>query len=228
MVKTSTTCCPGIERVVPPGIKELTYQRRDNEEGCLVNLTRDLAERIFNRSLDTPSTMGRAVLNQCAAIINDQRLLAKMTDVGFDIAVIDGFPLMPCGFVIPHNLSVPFVSSSAGSFGWETRVLNIPSFVPSPFMPFTRRMSFWQRALNVLLHAILALESLPPCWDNALLHEFAPDVTSWAALRRKAAFFIVSHVRVAAAVATQHGVHPGDNCPRGAPPAGRIVTTRKV
>lgn len=183
---------PGIERVVPPAIKILPFQQRDNEDVRLLDLMDGLAERILNGSLVMPWTISRAVHNQCSAIMNDKRLVAEMEDIRFDLAVVDGFPLMPCSFLVPYNLSVPYISYSSGFLGWEVRVPSLPSFVPSPFMPFTHQMSFWQRALNVFLHAALVLEPLPPCWDYTLLHKFAPGVTSWAELRRKVAFFIVS------------------------------------
>ena len=183
---------PGIERVVPPGIKVLHFRRPHNGGVRVLDLLHDVGERIIKKEYETPSSMSRAIQNQCAAIMNDKRLVAEMRAIGFDLAVVDGIPLMPCVLLVPHNLTVPFVSYSAGFFGLHNRVPNLPSFVPSPLRPFTDRMSFWQRALNVLLHVALELEPFPPNWDYTLLHQFAPDVTSWTELKRKAAFYIVS------------------------------------
>ena len=90
-------------------------------------------------------------------MMRDEEFLARLDDIRFDLAVVDGFALGLCSFIVPHRLRVPFVDFFASPKGWRGRVPVLPSASAHLTTGFSDRMTFYQRLVNLAVYIRLEM-----------------------------------------------------------------------
>ena len=127
----------------------------------------------------------------CKLLLNDERLINQIRDVGFDIAIVDLWPFAPCLSLVPNILGIPFVGMSTGLLDWDMGVPYLPSFMSFPLQLASDKMTLSQK-MESLFHMLINHSPLPSLiLDYSMLYKFAPDIASWPALTKKAVLFIV-------------------------------------
>ena len=146
----------------------------------------EISDSLFRHKAedDILTSMSEIALHGCELLMKDQSLLAELRRLHFDIAIVDAFPLAPCSAIVPHHLGIPFITKDPSPTAVHQPVF--PSFIPSSKLPFTDRMSFWQRVVNVV-YVMLDLYSYtyPGLQDVSLLSQFSTCFTDWHELLRQ-------------------------------------------
>ena len=88
-----------------------------------------------------------SVQHWCRHITEDDDALDKLEQEKFDVAVVDS-DFSKCNYLIPHRLQIPWIAYDVGINPNVVRVPWLPSFVPSPFLPFSDKMAFTERLKN--------------------------------------------------------------------------------
>ena len=107
--------------------------------------------------------IGELVLNGCRAIVSDENLLLKMERLDFDLVLVDNTIMFKCAFLVIHRLGVPHVSLMDYPEPWLLRLPWLPSFAPFKVLPYTEKMTFWERFLNTFTQ--IAWIWFPPVSD---------------------------------------------------------------
>ena len=90
----------------------------------------------------------KLVLNVCRGIVSDEDILLKMERLDFDLVLVDNNIMFKCAFLVIHRLGVPHVSLMDYPEPWLLRLPWLPSFAPFKVLPYTEKMTFWERFLN--------------------------------------------------------------------------------
>ena len=70
----------------------------------------DLTPLFFSLDKFTLGTMSSEVtLQECEAMVRDKKLNEDIKRIGFDLAIVDGFVMSYCTFLLPHIHGIPFV-----------------------------------------------------------------------------------------------------------------------
>ncbi|XP_006896880.1 PREDICTED: UDP-glucuronosyltransferase 2A3 isoform X3 [Elephantulus edwardii] len=90
---------------------------------------------------------------QCEHVIYNQTIMKKLKETNYNVMVID--PVVPCGELIAELLELPFVNTLRFSIGntMEKHCAKVPaplSYVPTPMLKLTDRMTFLERTKNVI------------------------------------------------------------------------------
>jgi len=87
----------------------------------------------------------------CTNCLEDEQLVAEISQKQIDIAVVDSMPNSRCYFILMHNLNIPYLGFTTQYEPWLTKTPALPSFVPFPFAAvYTDRMTFFERVGNLL------------------------------------------------------------------------------
>ena len=110
---------------------------------------------------DFPALSGisERVLDDCREMMADVDFVKSIKAMDFDLAVVDAFFISPCSPILAYHLSIPFVTVGTDYNPTIHAVPTLPSFVPTPLLPYTDRMTLWQRIKNTL--SIAGLFSIP-------------------------------------------------------------------
>ncbi|GAB1604393.1 2-hydroxyacylsphingosine 1-beta-galactosyltransferase [Argonauta hians] len=96
----------------------------------------------------------------CDMIQQDDAALQRLRDKKFDIAIIDSLFSTRCFFLIPYNLSIPFISVSSTLKELETGTMLSPNFVSNALMLFNTNANFKKRLTNTMRYIIFYLSEL--------------------------------------------------------------------
>ncbi|ELT97728.1 hypothetical protein CAPTEDRAFT_226674 [Capitella teleta] len=184
------------------GFQVLTYERRSETPSIYSQaMVERLKQIVFNSNLIEDGKfffeMSSACMEECKVMMQDQRLMHQLKEIGFTMAVIDGFPLAPCHVVLPFYLNIPFVLET-GAFGMErpSKSPVMASFQPHPMWSISpQNMVFWQRIVNSLLHFFMPFDysvPVPALSDMSLIDKYAPQFSSWKELIEQAELFITT------------------------------------
>ncbi|KAM4720524.1 UDP-glucuronosyltransferase 2A2-like [Anableps anableps] len=99
---------------------------------------------------------------QCEAMLNNQELMVTLRDSAFDVVIQD--PMVLCGDLVANMLGVPLVLSLRFSFGStvERHCGQAPmpaSFIPASPLPYSDRMTFRERLINILTYIGMSMLS---------------------------------------------------------------------
>ncbi|MEQ2185551.1 hypothetical protein GOODEAATRI_019373, partial [Goodea atripinnis] len=94
-------------------------------------------------------------MQQCDAMLKNQELMVTLRDAAFDVVLLD--PMVVCGDLVADMLGVPLVLSLRFSVGSTLErhcgQASMPaSFVPASPLPYTDRMTFGERLINMLTY----------------------------------------------------------------------------
>ena len=96
---------------------------------------------------------------------NNDAMLDRLRALSIDLVVVDCHALMDHAYLIAHSLGVPWVTLTGAVQPCNVRVPYLPSFVPNNLVPFSERMNFVERFINVFVNgafkAYVGLGELP-------------------------------------------------------------------
>ena len=127
----------------------------------------------------------------CSDMMADSDFVSKVSNLNFDLVVVDAFPLVQCLYILPHKLRIPFVSITTPYNPWVMRLPALPSFVPSSLSRFTDQMSFTERLNNFVFQI---KQNMYAQDDQSLLRKYFPGQRSlsWMDIVRKTQIFFVN------------------------------------
>ena len=85
--------------------------------------------------------------------------MATLDSQKFDLAVVDGIHVTKCFYLVPHRLSIPWVTYTDAPDPLVMRAPWLPSFVPHLVLPLSDRMGFVDRLKNTLMLVASAIYS---------------------------------------------------------------------
>ena len=141
--------------------------------------------------LELLTNSSTTALNYCKAIMKDTSLNDDVKRIGFDLALVDGFVLSYCAFLLPHIHGIPYVFLFSNVNRWVAGVPDLPSFSPDleATSYLSDKMTFLQRLQNLAAY-VLGPYILGAHKGVSLLHEYAPDIPNWDVLAGKSLLFI--------------------------------------
>lgn len=90
-------------------------------------------------------------VEMCTNPLADETLIEKIQQLKIDLAIIDGFPVSRCLYLIVHKLGIPYLSLTTQYEPWVWRNPALPSFVPFPLAGvYTEKMNFMERIRNLI------------------------------------------------------------------------------
>ena len=124
----------------------------------------------------------------CRALLSDVRLIERLREKHFDMAIVDSYPSFRCTHLLPKMLGVPMVSVGELQSPWDMRIpwlVGLTDWLQRPVAPMVAGQpgtgvapSFWERArgLGVNLLAQTVFEALiPPLPDDLRLIAHVSD-----------------------------------------------------
>lgn len=132
------------------------------------------------------------VMEDCQQMWNDTSLIDNIKSLRFDLAFIDPWHLSPCNVLIPHNLSLQFVTGAPSLYPWMYGVPSQPSFTPNINLQLHDDMTFWQRLHNFLL----SMATHNPVFftgrdTSGIFQQYAPNEQSWNDLVNRASLSFI-------------------------------------
>ena len=70
-------------------------------------------------------------------LLNNEQIMDKISNMKFDMVVIDGLAFCLYQYLIPYKYDIPFVTFMTQWDPFTTGVPHMTSYVPSPLMPFS-------------------------------------------------------------------------------------------
>ncbi|XP_022091899.1 UDP-glucuronosyltransferase 2C1-like [Acanthaster planci] len=95
------------------------------------------------------------LIDECDALLRDEKTMARLRREQFDMMVADDFSL--CNAIVAEALDIPFVQlanwcAMPDKYGPLFRVPTDPSYIPAHQLGFTDRMTLSQRVINYIFH----------------------------------------------------------------------------
>lgn len=78
-------------------------------------------------------------------------------------------------YILLYKLGIKYVTFEVRPDPWSVRVSAMPSAEPSPFMPPSRELNFWERILSLALYVSFDLFKPPSSISDDLITEYAPE-----------------------------------------------------
>uniref|UniRef100_A0AAY5KPQ7 Uncharacterized protein n=1 Tax=Esox lucius TaxID=8010 RepID=A0AAY5KPQ7_ESOLU len=106
---------------------------------------------------DILAQMTALQLKMCDTMFHNKELMDNLRQSKFDVVLSD--PMIPCTDLLADILGVPLIVSLRFSFGMSMerhcgQIPAPPSYVPSPPLTYTDRMSFLERLHNFVMYMI--------------------------------------------------------------------------
>jgi len=87
----------------------------------------------------------------CRMLTTDnEEVLQELERERIDMAVVDGYFITGCYYLVPHRLRIPWITFAFTVDPLLIRVPWLPSFVPIQLLPISDRMSFAERFQNTI------------------------------------------------------------------------------
>ena len=183
-------------------IVELLYKRKYVEDVSWPDIERKLMHIMVNGAMSDLgalrklfSLISNLMHNECKSALENTELLNKLRSLIFDLAVVNRFAPTYCLFLLPHHLQIPYVSVGSLLETFLSASPTLPSFTPNLFMELTEEMNFRERVYNFLFYTVTGiLNNLEPSFlvDHELLHQYAPDASSYKELMDHSQLFFVT------------------------------------
>ena len=84
------------------------------------------------------------VKRRCSNILHDNQLMEKLREMPFNLALVDGLHFSECMFVVPYNLSIPYVYMFSVMPDLSYGIPNLPSMAVTIHADFPPATSLWQ------------------------------------------------------------------------------------
>jgi hypothetical protein len=177
----------GLE-LLAPGVTPLVYHT-----GPEVKSVAQLVAENVEENEAVP--VSRGLLQFCRSALEDQAIRGKITELEFDLALVDGFQFTYCTFLLPYLHGIPAVMMFSSIHPWLSGTPSLPSFCPIGHhqgdLQFSDAMSFAERIENLFWFVIMfRFYNRPGRTDISLLQEYAPELNDWDTLVKKSVLFV--------------------------------------
>lgn len=116
-----------------------------------LDFKKKIGEYIFHGEWNVLSEEATEVKElMCEMIQQDDDALQRLHYKTFDLVVIDSLFSTQCFYLIPYNLSIPFISVSSALREFETGSIIAPRFNPNVYTSFNTEMNFRKRLLSTV------------------------------------------------------------------------------
>ena len=88
-------------------------------------------------------------------LLEDTDVMNKLADKKLDFMIVD--PVVVTLMLVPYKLGVPFAIYHSDCFEHVRRNPSLPSFIPHTLLPYSERMSFFERTANTIFNALETL-----------------------------------------------------------------------
>ena len=85
-------------------------------------------------------------------LLEDTDAMNKLADKKLDFMIID--PVVITFLLVPYKLGVPFAIYHSDCFEHIRRIPSLPSVIPHTLLPYSERMSFYERTANTIYNAL--------------------------------------------------------------------------
>lgn len=135
--------CPG------PNIDVITYKWTEYKTNMPFKkqMNKDIFEGQWKRLFDHMEIIKHFF---CQMMENDMESIENLRRRRFDFAVIDGLFFSRCFYLVPYNLTIPYLSMASVIEELDSGQLIAPGLFPSKYSDYTNDMTFVQRVLNTL------------------------------------------------------------------------------
>lgn len=116
-----------------------------------------------------------AITQFCIDVNRNKELMNRIKSMQFDLVVNDGVFFYSCLYVIPYRLDLKYITLSALHNPWLHGIPAMPSVEPTQLVPFTNKMSFFQRVANVIPSILISVNPASLLYSWEILNEFAHD-----------------------------------------------------
>ena len=93
----------------------------------------------------TSSDMCRALL------LENEEALLQLERLKADVLITNYAVVWKCPYLLSHRLGIPTIAFGPFVEPWIARIPNLPSYVPTYFLPFNDQMSFIERSKNAFV-----------------------------------------------------------------------------
>ena len=180
------------------GLKSLTFANhsipslKEAGQGLNFNPLEKVSKMNF---LTVISMTNKLSTKYCRTIMEDEQLMSTMMKKQYDLVLVDGLTFYRCIYLVPHRLSVPFITMTALLDPLSAGVTSSPAVEPSQLLQVTNKMPFFQRLSNlgISLLSNFVMGSFLTV-DNSLLAEYVPDggVFSFSELYGRSEMWLVN------------------------------------
>ena len=112
----------------------------------------------------------------CEMINHDLESIERLRQRRFDLAIVDGLFFSRCYYLIPHNLTIPYISMASVLEELDSGQFIAPGLFPSKYSDYTSDMSFIQRVFNTLLFVVPYIAKFSKVPTNSF--KIGPGLTS--------------------------------------------------
>ena len=172
---------PKVSPVEQAGITPIFYEEPEGAQS-LHTLSQRMAASSFSGQAPVDYSGGlqfisKALIGVCDRILHNARLLERLRSMELDMVVVDGFLVQPCLFLLPFNLTVPFIYQFR--FAPDLAIGNptLPSFCVTDLSTYRPPMSLYHKLRNIYHHYVIN-SIYDVASDQAMIAEFAPGVNS--------------------------------------------------
>ena len=85
-------------------------------------------------------------------LLEDTDVMNKLADKKLDFMIVD--PVVVTLMLVPYKLGVPFAIYHSDCFDHVRRNPSLPSFIPHALLPYSERMSFFERTANTIFNIL--------------------------------------------------------------------------
>ena len=131
----------------------------------------------------------------CKDFQRNELLMNQIRDLKFDLVINDATMFYTCFYAISYRFGLRYMSMTAIHDPWSLGVSGLPSIEPSQLTPYSNKMSFFQRMINLVPFTILSLNPVSFFYSEEHLKEFAPHrpYKSLKQLVAESAITLVNH-----------------------------------
>lgn len=164
-----------------PGLTLIEYKVKDRDWYGFMSESEENAETMLDEVLKMTVIQDFRINVEgfcefCTNPLSDPELYSKVKEEGYDLAIIDAFPLSRCHYILMYSLNIPYISLVTQYEPWLSRTPALPSFVPfqlhSP--PSTPDMSLFERLQNLWSQIDWHYNTQIPCMDSSMVSRFSP------------------------------------------------------
>ena len=138
---------PKVDPITQAGIVPIFYEEPAGAETFLTyHAQKD--DKFESQNVDIFRII-EIVNSVCERILDNEKLIAQLEEVNFDLVIVDGFLLQMCNFALPYVLDVPYVYMFAGIADLAVGIPSLPSFAPTTFGLLSDRMTFVEKLSNI-------------------------------------------------------------------------------
>ena len=122
--------------------------------------------------------------------MHQDTFLNSIRDHRFDVVITPGPLGISCMLILPYHLNLPFIVFASFNSPWTNGIPALPSFTKAVFYNADGPHGMYKKFISAFYLYYMSRDKMMIMSSTELLEEFAPHVTSWWALFRRAQLFL--------------------------------------